>query len=172
MSMTTAEVIDTRAPLEIMREVFDRVLNAHDLDALEKYWAPDIVEEFPVGTYRGRSEVRRYFAETFAALPDFHIEALAMAADGDTVLVRWRVTGTFTGAAWQGIEATGTRIELDGVDCFQMKNGLIQSNVVVFDQLSFARQIGMLPPHRSGMDRAMTAAFNLKTRAKRSLRGG
>ena len=38
------------------------------------------------------------------------------------------------------------------------------SNTVVFDQMTFARQVGLLPPDGSGADKALKAAFNAKTR--------
>lgn len=170
--MTTSEVVETRRPVDLVRDVFERVLNQRDADALLPYWAEDLVEEFPVGIYRGRKAVRDYFAETFAAIPDFHIEARTIVGEGEKVFVRWHVSGTFSGARWMGIDATGAKIELDGIDCFTIRNGQVVENFVVFDQLSFARQIGMMPPHRSAMDRAMTAAFNLRTRLKRRVAVG
>ncbi|MBK7585567.1 MAG: nuclear transport factor 2 family protein [Myxococcales bacterium] len=168
--MTATTTAGDRKPVELMRELFERVLNQRDADALVPYWAPDIVEEFPMETLRGRDAVRRYFAETFAALPDFEIKAKSIVGEGETVFVRWRATGTFSGAPWMGIEATGSRIQLDGIDCFTIRNGLVVSNFVVFDQLAFARQIGMLPKFRSAMDRAMTRAFNLRTKLTRRRR--
>lgn len=154
---------------EQFRELFERLLNGRDAEALVPYWAEDIVEEFPVGTYRGRDEVRRYFAETFAAIPDFHIRVVSAAAEGDKVFIRWHVTGTFSGAVWMGLEPTGKRLDLHGIDCFTLRDGLVAHNFVVFDQLAFARQIGMMPPARSLMDRVMTAAFNARTVARRRL---
>ena len=38
------------------------------------------------------------------------------------------------------------------------------------DGATFARQVGLLPPLGSALDRAMTGAFNLKTRAVGALR--
>ena len=167
--MATATT-ETRTPVEIVREVFDEVLNRRDADALLDYWAEDIVEQFPVGTYRGREEVRGYFAEVFAALPDFHIEADRIVGDGETVFVKWRITGTFSGGRWNGIDPTGTAIELDGMDCFTIRDGLAVHNAVRYDTADFARQIGMLPPQDSAAERAMTAAFNGWTKLKARLR--
>lgn len=164
--MATADV-ETPSLVEIAREVFETVLNQRDADALRPYWADDLVEELPTGTYRGPGEMARYFAETFAALPDFHIEPERIAADGETVFVKWRLTGTFSGAPWQGIEPTGDRIELDGMDCFTFREGKIVHNAVVFDQMSFGRQIGMLPAQDSLGERGMRAAFNARTKLKR-----
>ena len=169
MSTTTTVIDTTRDPIELIREVFGK-LNQRNPDVLYPYWARDIVERFPSGTYRGRDEVRDYFASLFAAVPDFHIDALKIAGAGDTVMVRWHATGTFTGAPWMGIEPTGSPLALDGTDCFTVRDGQITENFVVFDQLSFARQIGMLPSEGSLMDRMMLNNFNIRTRLRRRLR--
>jgi predicted ester cyclase len=160
----------TRSPVEIARHIFENVLNQRDADALRPYWAEDLVEELPTGTYRGPDEMARYFAESFAALPDFHIEPEEVIGEDDTVFVKWRLTGTFSGRPWQGIEPTGDRIELLGIDCFTFREREITHNEVVFDQMSFARQIGMLPAQDSIGERAMKGAFNARTKLKRRLR--
>jgi steroid delta-isomerase-like uncharacterized protein len=163
---------ETRSPVELAREVFGEVLNRRDPDALVPYWAEDVVEVFPTVTLRGREQVRAYFAETYAALPDFHIEAERIAGDEQTVFVKWHLTGTFSGGPWQGIEPTGSRIELDGMDCFTIRDGLVVHNHIIYDAASFARQIGMLPRQDSPADRAMTKSFNLRTRLRQRLRRG
>jgi steroid delta-isomerase-like uncharacterized protein len=161
---------ETRSPVELAREVFEGVLNRRDADALVPYWAEDIVEVFPTGTLRGREQVRAYFAETFAAIPDFHIEAERIAGDDETVFVKWRLTGTFSGGPWSGIEPTGSRVDLHGMDCFTIRDGLVAHNHVIYDGASFARQVGLLPAEGSVADRAMTAAFNARTRLRNRFR--
>jgi len=105
-----------------------------------------------------------------AAIPDFHIEAEHIAGDEETGFVKWRLSGTFSGGDWMGIEATGSRIELDGMDCFTIRDGLVVHNHIIYDSTSFARQIGMLPAQGSATDRAMTKSFNLKTRLQKRMR--
>ena len=77
------------------------------------------------------------------------------------------MTGTFAGGPFQGTEPTGKRVELRGVDVMVFESDLLRHNVVYYDGLSFARQIGLLPSTDSLADRGMTAAFNTLTRAKR-----
>lgn len=161
--------ITTRSPVEIAREVFGEVLNRRDADALLTYWAEDVVEELPTGTVRGREGMRDYFAATFAAIPDFHIEAEHIVGDDETVFVKWLATGTFSGAAWMGIDPTGNSIRLHGMDCFTVRDGLVVHNHVIYDGTSFARQIGMLPAQDSAGDRALTKAFNARTRVRARL---
>jgi predicted ester cyclase len=160
----------TRTPIEVVRELFDERLNRRDAGALTEILAPDIVDVFPHATLRGPEAVRAFFAETFAALPDFRIRAEHMAAEGETVLVKWRIDGTFSGRPWLGIRSTGTRVTMHGMDCMTVRDGLVVHNVVIYDQTSFGRQIGMLPAPGSRADRAMTAAFNAWTRLRRSRR--
>ena len=86
------------------------------------FGAEDLVEVWPVvGGLTGRQAVRDHFAGIFAAMPDFHIEIERVAADGDTVFVHWHLTGTFTGAPFLGIMATGRPIDLRGTDCFTVR---------------------------------------------------
>ena len=162
-------VAKTRTPVETLREVFADQLNRRDAEALVQYWAEDIVEEFPTGTIRGRSAVRKYFADLFAAIPDFHIEALQIVGDGDTAFVRWHLTGTFSGAPWMGLEPTGSPLELNGIDCFTFRDGLVAHNFVAYDQFTFAQQIGMLPAKDSAMDHALIAGMNARTVIARRL---
>ena len=148
---------------ELAQQVLD-ALSAHDLEALRGIWADDVVERFPDKTCRGKDELAAYFADLFAALPDFRMEKVSAVEEGDTVFVRWRMTGTHTGAQFSGIDATGKAIALDGMDEITFRDGKMAHNFVVFDQMEVGRQLGLLPPDGSPPDRALKAAFNAKTK--------
>jgi steroid delta-isomerase-like uncharacterized protein len=161
-----ATATKTKKPAAIAAEMFE-ILNHRDADELAPYYAEDVHEIFPTHEVHGRQNMRDYFAETFTAIPDFQIQAEHIAADGEIVFVKWHMTGTFSGTPWMGIEPTGDRIELDGIDCFTIRDGLVVHNHVIYDQVSFGRQIGLLPAEGTGADKAMTAAFNAKTKLKK-----
>lgn len=144
-------------------------LNDRDLVALRSFWAADVVERFPDRTCRGADELTAYFQDAFAAMPDWHMEAIAVAEQGDDVLARWRLTGTHNGPLL-GIEPTGRPIVIDGIDHAVVRGGRLVSNFVVFDQMQYARQIGMLPPDGSVADRALKTAFNARTHLAAKLR--
>jgi predicted ester cyclase len=148
------------------------VLNTHDPTPLRDFWTDSTVLRVPTGTHRGVGEIVAYFESVFAALPDFQVEVVALVEQGDDVFVQWHVTGHHTGAPFEGIEPTGRRLELDGFDHFTFSGGEPVSNFVVYDQMQFARAIGMMPPDGSAADRAMKAAFNAKTRVAAKLRRG
>ena len=71
---------------------------------------------------------------------------LDLVAQDNKVAVRWRTTGTFCGSPFQGIEPTGARVELEGLDLLTVEDGLIHRNDAYYDGAQFARQIGLLPP--------------------------
>jgi predicted ester cyclase len=154
---------------ELIRWAFDR-LNERDLDSLRQVWNAETVERFPDGTCTGSDEIAAYFTTAMAAMPDWHMDVVKTAEQGDDVFVHWKLTGTHSGGPFQGIEPTGKTIALDGMDHFVLRDGLVASNFVVFDQMQFARDIGMLPPDGSRADRAVKKAFNARSRLVGRLR--
>jgi steroid delta-isomerase-like uncharacterized protein len=165
--MATTTPPTTASNADVIRWSFEQ-LNRQDLSALRQLWTADTVERFPDRTCHGTDEIAAYFEATFAALPDFHIEVEALVEHGDDVLARWHLTATQEGRI-QGIDGTGKRLELDGVDHFTLKDGKIASNFVIFDQMQWARHVGLLPPDGSAADRAVKAAFNAKTRVAKEI---
>ena len=132
---------------------------------------PDYVDDFvAIGEFQGKEAVRAFFGELFAAMPDFEMSVERVIADEGAVAVKWRAEATFSDAPFQGIQPTGKRVSLRGVDFFEIENGLIRRNTIFYDGASFARQIGMLPPEGSLPDRTMLRLFNLKTRLLRPFR--
>ena len=154
---------------ELIRWAFG-VINTHDIDPLRGFWSDDTVERFPDQTCRGAAEIAAYFEAVFAAAPDLRMKIDTLVEQGEHVFVHWHMTGTHTGAAFQGIAATGKPIALDGMDHFVVRDGTVASNFVIFDQMQFARQVGLLPPDGSAADRATKAAFNARTRVASELR--
>jgi glyoxylase-like metal-dependent hydrolase (beta-lactamase superfamily II)/predicted ester cyclase len=144
-----------------------RALSDHDLDAATACWLPGGRE-----TIHGQVDttapdgVRAYFAGLIAAFPDVRFEELAATAEGDRCTIRSRMTATFAGTRpWNGIAPNGARVDLEIVDNFVVRDGLIVANDAFVDGMTVARQIGLLPPAQSGPEQAMTRAFNVKTKA-------
>lgn len=167
--MTLASPPVAASSAELVRWAFDQI-NNHDVSALKQFWDDDTLERFPDKTCRGTEEIAAHFEAGFAALPDMRIEIVDLAAQDDDVYVQWHMTGTHSGAPWSGIEPSGRRVELDGIDHFVIRDGRVVSNFVVYDQAQFGRAIGLLPPDGSAPDRAMKAAFNGRTKLLRRLR--
>jgi steroid delta-isomerase-like uncharacterized protein len=158
------------SPTEVVRTAVDAI-NRQDIAALREAWAPDIHVRFPDADCHGADAAIAYFQAAFAAMPDMRLEIQALAEHGETVFMRWRMTGQHTGAAWNGIAASGRRVELDGMDHFEIRDGRVASNFVVYDQMQFARAVGLVPQDGSPGDRALKAAFAARIRVTEKLRG-
>jgi glyoxylase-like metal-dependent hydrolase (beta-lactamase superfamily II)/predicted ester cyclase len=166
---TRERVTRTPGPARVARTYFDAVA-ARDVDAMIACWAPGGIENIaPIGQLSVPDGVRTFFTELFAAVPDQKFEVLDIVAARNQAAVRWRSSGTFCGGPFMGVEPTGSRIELEGIDLLTVVDGLIQRNDAYYDGTQFARQIGMLPPRDSAAERGLTNAFNARTRLTRSL---
>jgi predicted ester cyclase len=164
----------TEQPTEtgaIARGYFEAVA-ARDLDAMTEFY-----ESGGTGEIHGLVELtvpdsyRAWFANLFAAFPDFRFEILDVVAEGDQAAVHWHATGTFDGGVrFEGIDPTGGRIDLTGCDLLRIRNGKIHRNDAYMNGAQMAQQLGALPSAGSLPERAMLAALNLKTRAARALR--
>jgi glyoxylase-like metal-dependent hydrolase (beta-lactamase superfamily II)/predicted ester cyclase len=136
---------------------------------MASFWAPGGVENIaPLGRPLGvPDEMIAFFDETFAAMPDMHFEVLDVVAARNQAAVRWRATGTFSGGSFQGIQPTGSRVKLEGIDLLTVEDGKIVRNDAYYDSGQFARAVGLLPPQESTTERRMAAAFNARTRMLR-----
>lgn len=153
-------------PGELVRWVFT-VLNAHDPEALRQVLAPDTHDRLPTRTLRGADEVVGYYRDLLAALPDAVFTLVGLAERDGEVFTRWRLTGSHSGAPFEGFEPTGRRLDVDGVDHVTVADGRVTSSFVVLDQVQVARQLGLLPTAGSRPDVGLRTAFNVLARRRR-----
>ena len=157
---------ETPTPSEVARTIFE-ALSKRDLDTAMKFTTDDAVDDFvAIGEFRGRLAIRRFFDELLAAFPDFDIAVDRIVGDDSAAVVQWHAAGTFSGGKFQGIEPTGKRVQIRGVDVMEFAEGRYVHNTIYYDGASFARQIGMLPRSGSVTEKATLAAFNASTRLR------
>lgn len=154
-------------PAAVARQYF-AALAARDVEGMLACWEPG-GREFIRGQVDTTAPdgVRTFFTGLFAAMPDFDLRVVSTTTNRDRAAVRWTATGTFTGADFGGIAATGARVELEGMDELTVRDGRIAENNAFSDAMTFARQVGMLPPQGSKADRCVLQAFNARTRVTR-----
>jgi predicted ester cyclase len=68
---------------------------------------------------------------------------LDFVAEGDKVLVRLKVQGTHTGA-FGDMAATGKKIDIDVLDLFQFKDGVLVEHWALLDNLGMLKQLGAI----------------------------
>lgn len=156
---TENDVLRTSAE-ETARSYF-AALGERDAQKMASHWHPEGIEDLVAfGIYRGPDEIRGFFDELFAAIPDAETIVDRVVADDRHAAVQWRMHGNFSGGRFQGLDAVGKRVEMRGCDVLEIEGGRITRNTAYSDGLDFARQIGMLPPQGSGVEKALYGAFN------------
>lgn len=156
----------------IARSYFDAIA-ARDLDAAVALWADGGRENV-----RGQVDVlapegvRAFLGEMMGAVPDLRFEIVTMTSQDERCAVQYRISGTFAGpGTLSGVQPTGDRFAVEGIDLLTVKDGLIQANDAFPDSIAIPRQLGMIPPQGSLAEQRLTGAFNAKTRLTSRLSG-
>lgn len=163
----------TRRASQLMSDAF-AAISARDLDRVAQIWDDQTTDSFvPLGiVVTGTTNLRAFFAEMFAALPDLRfVTETVHEVDEQTAVGQWRLLATFSGGPFQGIAPTGRSIDLRGVDVMRFEGAMLRHNDIYYDGLSFVRQVGLLPAADSTADRTMLSGFNALTKAKATVRG-
>ena len=165
---TTSE----RTAAEVARAYFEAIEQG-DRGAQQWAYADDATVSMQgVMQDAGKADIVGFFAEVWGAIPDFSFRIVDLVTEGDVAVCHWHMTGTFAGpGTWQGIEPTGARFDLRGADVVRVRGEQLVRNDVYTDNLTIARQIGMVPEAGSPGDVRMTKAFNLRTRVATKVGG-
>ncbi len=123
-------------------------------------------------TMRGKADVREFLDHTWTAFPDIEFETLngpMLADDPPRAAFWWRGTGTNTGPIDPpGIPPTGKRIEFEGADFHEYRDGKVAKLRIVFDMTDLSRQLGLMPEPGSTGEKAMVAAAKVQAKLRRS----
>jgi steroid delta-isomerase-like uncharacterized protein len=137
---------------EWAEEFLDRWIdawNSRQSGLLLELMTDDVVYDDPAWpkTMRGHAEVRQFLDVLWSAFPDFTVERIGgplVASDGPRAAFWWRAYGTNTGRIY-GNPPTGKRVEWEGADFEEYRNGKVARLRMGFDMAETYRQIGLLP---------------------------
>jgi steroid delta-isomerase-like uncharacterized protein len=147
--------------------------NTRRPEAILGLCTPDVLWRDPLTDRReqGSDAVRRYLESLWAAFPDMEldwVEAPLCSLDHDRLACRWHMTGTMLGSLEpQGFAPTGRRLDAEGVDVFELGDGLVRSYDGFFDARAMAQQLGLLPATGSAAERVAVAAQRITARVAR-----
>ena len=170
MPEAIAEYTDVEAQTEAVARSYFAAASARDVERMIEHWDPN-----GVGRFVGDRDLsvpdgyRREFGQMFAAFPDFDFQVTDLYVRGEQATVRWRARGTFSGEPWEGIEPTGARVDVEGVDLITIRDEKVVANDAFTNFMAFARQIGLLPPAGSPTEQRMNALLNARTRLGRRI---
>jgi steroid delta-isomerase-like uncharacterized protein len=150
--------------------------NSHQPERLLDLMTEDIVYDDSAWprTMRGHGDVREFLASVWRAMPDLRFEMVEgpfLHSSQPAATFYWKGTGTFTGPLDPpGFAPTGARIEFDGFDLQEYRDGRVCRLRIVTDMLDVTRQLGLMPPEGSRVEKAGAAAQRLGVRVRDRLR--
>jgi steroid delta-isomerase-like uncharacterized protein len=129
----------------IMERYTREFLPAGDAALAEEFVSPDIVMYYPgQPEQRGLDTLLALVAANREAFPDLVWTVEQMAADGDTVAVRYTMTGTHRGT-FAGVAATDKPVVAQSMAFYRLADGKIIEERAQLDMLGILRQIGAVP---------------------------
>ena len=129
----------------IVHRFVEEVMNEGNLDTAEDLISPDHVNHDPTAPEvpPGPEGIKQLIGMYRSAFPDIRFETGEMISDGATVAHRWTFTGTHEGEM-MGVEPTGKRVEVSGVEMNHVESGRITASWTVSDAMGLMRQLGAL----------------------------
>jgi steroid delta-isomerase-like uncharacterized protein len=93
--------------------------------------------------YEGREQVRQFYEQLMAALPDLRIEIMRRHVAAEAIILEVIIRGTQLGP-WRGLPATGRRVEIPlcGVYTFDADDRLAGERIY-YDRAMVLRQLGV-----------------------------
>jgi steroid delta-isomerase-like uncharacterized protein len=145
---TTSAESDTHLTAESNKRIMERwtteFLPHGDAALAEELISPDIVMNFAGQQQHGRDTYLGIVAANSAAFPDLRWTVEDMVAEGDTVAVRYTMTGTHQGT-FAGVAATGTAVRGESMTFYRLADGKLVEEHAQLDMLSLLQQMGAVP---------------------------
>jgi predicted ester cyclase len=107
-------------------------INKGNLDVVDELFTPDLARS-----------TKRSFTAFRSAFPDWRMEIAELVAEGDTVVGRFRCSGTNQGE-FKGVPPTGKRMEVDEVYFLRVEDGKFVDFWELEDDLTRMRQLGLI----------------------------
>jgi predicted ester cyclase len=138
---------DQESNKEVVRSVEDAWASG-DLDSLDQYFASDYDNSGATlpGLPPGLEGAKMAHQGSMKAFPDRKTHIEDVLAEGNTVVVRGRYTGTNQGGVdFLGIPGNGKPIDLSYVSFYRLQDGKIVGHWALNDAMALMQQLGALP---------------------------
>ena len=130
--------------MNVTHRFIDDVVNGKHPESIEELTSPAYRLHFPGQPPLDRDGQLKMGTELRAAFSDFfvHLDDVVAMRDGVAFLIR--MTGTHSGT-FQGMAATGKKIDVPGQVFFRLKDGKIIEDRPLFDRMTLLEQLGVVP---------------------------
>jgi steroid delta-isomerase-like uncharacterized protein len=128
----------------IMERFTSEFLTTGDAALAEEFLSPNIAMHFAGQQQRGRDAYLAVVAANRDAFPDLVWTVEDMVTDGDTVTVRYTMTGTHRGT-FAGVPPTNKTVAAQSMAFYRLADGKIVEERAQLDMLAVLQQLGAAP---------------------------
>jgi steroid delta-isomerase-like uncharacterized protein len=132
-----------QANIDSYSKTWELVINEGKIDVLDTAYAADIVLH-TTPEIKGIAKAKAYYANFVTGFSNRQFIVKDMFAQGDKVTKYWQFKGTHSGN-FMGIPATGKTVDIEGCTIARMVNGKIVEERDFMDNMSFLKQLGLIP---------------------------
>ena len=132
-----------QANIDSYSKTWELVINEGKIDVLDTAYAADIVLH-TTPEIKGVAKAKAYYANFVTGFSNRQFIVKDMFAQGDKVTKYWQFKGTHSGN-FMGIPATGKTVDIEGCTIARMVNGKIVEERDFMDNMSFLKQLGLIP---------------------------
>ena len=135
---------DTNSNLEKNKDVvleYHKVWSGAEIKNLDEILTPDFICHYLTSEkWTGIDEAKKNISGWLAIFPDWKEDIVDVVQENDKVVIRYKATATHT-KTYEGIDATGAKIEIYEVSIYRISNGKIAEQWVFPDDPAIKTQI-------------------------------
>lgn len=136
--------MSAQANKEIVRRVIEEGVNEKNLAVFDELVSPSFVDQEAGSESGGPEGEKELLSSVTEAFPDWRWDIEDMLAVDDKVITRYVARGTHRGE-FMGAAPTGREVAFTGINISRLAGGKIVESWGNSDQLSWMRQLGVVP---------------------------
>jgi len=149
---------ETERNRDVVRRYLE-LMNRGDWKQAAALFAPDVRhhlgnwQQGEEGLVQGQDKLTDTHEDIFRTFPDWKMEIVDMVAEGESVVVRCKVSGTHKGVGAKringgflvGVQPTGKHFVVQHIHWYKLRDGIIIDHFANRDDLGMTQQLGLLP---------------------------
>jgi len=133
-----------------LRRNFEEIWNKQNLSLIPELVSPNYLGINAQGVFKGLEGYTQLVKTGIANTPDLHYTVDEVVGEGDTIMAKVTMTGTFTGKL-AGINISGKKFKSTSVFVSKYENGKVRESIVYANPLETFKQLGIPMPPEWGM---------------------
>ena len=133
-----------------LRRNFEEIWNKKNFSLIPELVSTDYIGINALGVSKGLEEYEQMVKSMTTLIPDLQYTVNEVFGEGDTLMAKISMTGTFTGK-FAGIDVSEKKINTTSVFVNKYENGKVKEAIVYGNPLELLKQLGVTIPPEWGM---------------------